>query len=170
MPIGRFQTQILQSDMNTNTPSHPHRRSVVLPITLAWIVFAGALSACKSSTDEQQIRELLNAAETAIEARDTSDTLALVTDDYKDSQGFDKEQLRGYLRAYFFTHPKIELVMSIGQIEFETKNLAHVRIDLIALGTQGTDAKFNADAPALQLEMRRDDAKWRVTRADRIAR
>jgi hypothetical protein len=147
---------------NRHSPTRSRIFSAVLALALT--VFSG----CTSSTAEQQVRAVLDAAAIAIEARDTSDTLALLADDYKDSQGYDKLQVRQYLRAYFVSHPKIELIVNVGAIEFETKNLAQVRIDAVIVGTQGADASINADAPAFKVELRRDSSAWRITRVDRI--
>jgi hypothetical protein len=133
----------------------------------AFIACLVLLNGCAKSTDEQQVRAIFDSAEAAIESRDTSETLDLVSEDYKDERGLDKAQLRQYLRGYFLTHPKIELVISIGEIRFETKNLAHVKIDAVILGTQGPDERFNSDAPSLQVELRREQSTWRVTRVDK---
>jgi hypothetical protein len=54
----------------------------------------------------------------AAEARDASDVLDLVADDYEDAQGFDRAQLRNFLRGYFLAHPKIELLVNIESLEF----------------------------------------------------
>lgn len=152
--------------MKLNRQSHSLSPIFITLSALAVTLFVG----CSSSTDEQQVHELLDAAETAIETRDASDTLELVADDYKDNQGSDKSQVRQYLLAYFLSHPKIELIVNTGEIEFETKNLAHVRIDVVIVGTQSADTSFSADAPAFKVELRRDDSKWRVTRVDRITK
>ena len=44
----------------------------------------------RRSSDEEHVRALIDGVETAAEARDASDVLEHVADDYADSQGFDK--------------------------------------------------------------------------------
>ena len=141
------------------------------PIFIACVLAAHCIAGCTASSDEQKVRAVIDAAESAVQARDTSDVLKLVTDDYTDSQGFDKAQLQQFLRAYFLTHPKIELVVTVGAIEFETANRARVRVDIVLLGTQVRPGAttLTGDTEALQVELKRQGAEWRVTRVDRIA-
>jgi hypothetical protein len=111
-------------------------------------------------------------AEQAAEARDTSDAMALVADDYSDGQGFDKEQLRNFLRAYFLTHPKIELFVRIGAVEFPGRDLARVRVEVTMVGTRGAEERSESIAgenEALRVELQLRDSEWKVTRVDRVA-
>ena len=93
----------------------------------ASLIFVAAilLAACGAkSSDEEQVRALIDAVETAAEARDTSDVLEHVADDYADSHGFDKTQLQNFLRGYFLAHPKVELLVNIESLEFPVDGLA----------------------------------------------
>ncbi len=135
------------------------------------LVAALLIAACSASSDEQQVRAVIDAAETAAEARDTSDVLDLVAPDYADGQGFDKAQLQNFLRAYFLMHPKIELVVRIGKVDFATPNRARVTVEIVMLGTQvesNSKTALAGDAEKLQVELKRQQAEWRVTRVDRI--
>jgi hypothetical protein len=99
--------------------------------------------------------------------------MALVADDYSDSQGFDKEQLRNFLRAYFLTHPKIELFMRVGTIEFPAVDLARIRVEMTMLGTRGVEERSESIAgenETLRVELQLRDSEWRVTRVDRVAK
>jgi hypothetical protein len=131
------------------------------------------VATCTSSSDEQRVRAVIFAAEQAAEARDTSDAMTLVADDYFDGQGFDKEQLRNFLRAYFLTHPKIELFVRVGAIEFPAHDLARVRVEMTMVGTRGVEERSESIAgenEALRAELQLLDSEWRVTRVDRVAR
>jgi len=44
---------------------------------------------------------VIGSVENAAEARDTSDVLAFVADDYSDAQGLDRAQLQNFLRGIF---------------------------------------------------------------------
>jgi hypothetical protein len=124
-----------------------------------------ALSACGArSSDEQQVRALFADAETAAEARDTSDVLAFVADDYEDANGFDKTQLRNFLRGYFLANPQLELLVSVDSLEFPADGVARAELSIARASL--------SDPQRLQLkvELRRTDGGWRVQRADRIRR
>jgi len=121
------------------------------------------LAACSSrSSDEEQLRELVAGMETAAEARDASDVLAFIADDYDDAQGFDKSQLRNFLRGYFLAHPKLEVVVNISQLEFPADGLARAELSV-------TTVELNdPDHASFKVEFRRVDGDWRVSRADRV--
>lgn len=119
------------------------------------------LVACGSRTsDEEQVRELLEAAEAAAEARDTSDVLAVVAPDYSDSQGLDRAQLQNFLRGYFLANPRVEILMTVQELEFPVDGLARARVGLTSLPA--------GDRATLQLEFRKEGRDWLVTRADRV--
>ena len=122
-----------------------------------------SLAACGArSSDEEQVRALFDAAEQAAEARDTLDVLALVAEEYRDAQGLDRDQLRNFLRAYFLSHPRLELVVRVESLEFPVDGLAHavVTVATVELGDPALER--------LKLELRRGNGGWQVTRADRV--
>lgn len=124
-----------------------------------------SLSACGvSSSDEQQVRALFADAEAAAEQRDASDVLAFVADDYEDSNGFDKIQLRNFLRGYFLANPKIELLVNVERLEFPADGLARAELSVTRVSLS------DPDRLRLAVELRRTDGAWRVQRADRITR
>jgi hypothetical protein len=124
-----------------------------------------ALVACGArSSDEEQVRELIVSAEESAEARDSSDVLDLVADDYSDAQGLDKAALGNFLRAYFLSHPKLELIVNVESVEFPADGLAR------AVVTVATVELANPDVERLAVELRRHDGEWRVARADRAPR
>lgn len=121
------------------------------------------LAACGTrSSDEEQLRALIAGMESAAEARDASDVLAFVADDYGDAQGFDKSQLRNFLRGYFLAHPRLDLVVNISQLEFPAEGLAQAELSV-------TTVELNdPDHAAFKVEFRRVDGEWRLSRADRL--
>jgi hypothetical protein len=126
------------------------------------LILATALSACGArSSDEERVRELLASAEQAAEARDTSDLLALVADEYTDAQGLDKASLGNFLRGWFLAHPKVELTVVVESLEFPVDGLAQADI------TVGNLTMSDVDVERIKVELRRDGKDWRVVRADR---
>jgi hypothetical protein len=133
----------------------------VSPIFIAAIL----LAACGAkSSDEEQVRALISAVETAAEARDTSDVLEHVADNYADSNGFDKTQLQNFLRGYFLAHPRLEVLVNIESLEFPVDGLAQAVISL------ATVELTDPDLQRLKVEFRRSGSVWQVVRADRVVR
>jgi len=118
------------------------------------------LASCgQRSTDEEQVRELIAAVETAAEARDASDVLEHVDANYSDGNGFDRAQLQNFLRAYFLANPKIELLVRIESLEFPVDGLGQARVAVNALPS--------GDSVTLDVEFHRTGDTWSAVRADR---
>jgi hypothetical protein len=134
---------------------------------LTLLITASLLAACGTgASDEDKVRALIARVEQAAEARDTSDVLALVAPDYSDRQGLDKSQLQNFLRGYFLSHPRIELLVNIESLEFPVEGLALARVGVVSVALDQLDG----DSLTLEVELRRPAGEWLVTRADRVAR
>jgi len=132
-----------------------------LPLLIAAI----SLVACGAKTsDEEQVRAVISAVETAAEARDASDVLEHVAQNYADSAGFDKAQLQNFLRGYFLAHPRLELLVTVESLEFPVDGLAQAVISL------ATVELTDPDLQRLKVEFRRSGSAWQVVRADRVIR
>ena len=121
------------------------------------------LAACGArSSDEQKVRELVVNMENAAEKRDASDVLEFVADDYEDGNGFDKSQLRDFLRGYFLANPKVELLVKVDDLHFPADGLAQAEVTVTRVSLSDPRQLH------LKVELRRTDGDWRVRRADRI--
>ena len=130
---------------------------------LTMLIASAVLASCGArSSDEERVREVVAAMETAAEARDASDVLEHVAENYQDAQGLDHAQLTNFLRGYFLAHPKIELLVDIESLEFPADGLAHAEISVTSL------ALDDADHERLKVEFRRDESDWQLIRADRL--
>jgi len=122
-----------------------------------------SLVACGTrSSDDQQVRAVIASAEKSAEKRDAGDVLTLVADDYEDANGFDKAQLRNFLRAWLLTHPKVDLLVNVDELAFPADGLAQAKISVTNL-TLDSPEHVN-----LRVEFRRYGSDWRVKRADRV--
>lgn len=131
---------------------------------LAVLIAGISLAGCAPETsDEARVRELVASAEAAAEARDTSDVLAFIADDYSDAYGFDKIRLQSFLRGYFLANPRLELLVTIDALEFPADGLAQADITV-------TKMALDPERERLRVEFRRQDGQWRVARADRQRR
>ena len=129
------------------------------------LILSLVLMACSSATsDEEQVRELFASAEQAAEERDVGDVLELVDAQYADAQGNTRDSLALFLRGYFATHPKLEVVVGIDDLQFPVDGLARARVKVRGLELD----RFNfGEAVLLAVELRREGGEWRVVRADR---
>jgi hypothetical protein len=127
------------------------------------MLVSATLVACDTRTsDEEQVRAVIDAVEIAAEARDASDVLEHVAPDYSDSDGLDRPQLQNFLRAYFLANPRIELLVRIESLEFPVAGLGRARVAVNALPS--------GDSAVLDVEFRQEGGEWRVARADRVRR
>lgn len=138
-------------------------RAIGICITAALLWSCG-----EADSPEAQVRATLDRAEIAIEARDTSDVMGLMSPDIRDHHGRTREELSNWLRGYFLTHPSIHVLTRIEHIEFAAPDLA--RVDLTA-GVFGTRQSASVDlAPEvyrLRVELQRQDGEWRFSYAER---
>ncbi len=132
---------------------------------IALLIIAALMTACaRPSSDEDQLRKLIDTAKTSAQARDASALLAFVGADYQDSNGFDKTRLQNFLRGYFFTHPKADFLVTLGEFEFPQEGLARVEVSLVRLELS------NPERVHLSVEFRSQDSRWRVSRAEELGR
>jgi hypothetical protein len=128
------------------------------------------LSACGTpSAPEEEIRTLVDLAESVAEERDSSALRALVADDYADPQGRSAADVRNYLHGYLIAHPSIRLITRIDSIQLEGNELARVAVTVGMLGRQaGADEDWELAGDIYRLDVRLardDDGDWRVIRA-----
>jgi hypothetical protein len=128
------------------------------------------LAACgPSGTPEDEVRALVDAAETAAEERDAGNLRALVADDYEDSAGRDAADVRNLLHAYLVAHPSLTLLTRIDSIEIEGKELARVKVTVGVLAreaNEGSDWDLATDVHRLDVWLARgEDGEWRAIRA-----
>jgi hypothetical protein len=133
---------------------------------LSVLILCLSIVACSSATsDEEQVRELFASAEQAAEERDVGDVLELVDAQYADAQGNTRDSLALYLRGFFAAHPKLEVVVSIDDLQFPIDGLARARVKVRGLEL---DRFSFGEAVLLNVELRREGGEWRVVRADRV--
>jgi hypothetical protein len=128
------------------------------------------VAACgERSTPEEEIRGFLEQAESLAEDRDGPALRALVADDYRDPQGRDAGDIRGFLQGYLMMHPSLNLITRIDSIELEGTEQARVAVTVGMLGrTAGDDAGWDLAGDVYRLDLflaREEGGDWRVLRA-----
>ena len=124
-------------------------------------------SACGDRrTPEQQVRDVIAAAEDAAERRDHGDLLALLSPRFEGGHGEDAREISRLLRGYLVANPDLRVATRIERIEFPYEDMARVELTVATLGHGGRGAlDLDADAQAIELELRREKGSWLVTRA-----
>jgi hypothetical protein len=136
-----------------------------------WPLACGALAllgACaREPSPEDQVREVIAAAEVATEARDLSDVMDLVAENYTDSRGQDKEAIRNLMRGFFFVNQSVHLLMRVESIEFPADELADARIAVGLLGRQSQeDWSFVVETYEFDVRLQHDEGEWRLQSAE----
>ena len=128
------------------------------------------LQACSHSGDsaQDQIRAFIAAGVDAAEARSSADIGDMIHGSYLDQKGYNKKQLSGLLRAYFFRHKNIHLFSKIDEIEMLGDNQAMVRLHVAMAGSviSDIDALSTLRARLYRFELRliRED-EWQLQHA-----
>jgi hypothetical protein len=133
---------------------------------LAWLVAALLVAGCgqQVSDPETRIREALAEAEIAAESGDLDALAARVARDYADREGRDRRTLLLTLRGLLMRYPRLELVVTIKEIEIVSPQFARVRVEVLAAGAG--PAGLSADAFPLEVSLRDDGDGWQVTWAE----
>jgi hypothetical protein len=135
-------------------------------VALAWVVAALLAAACgqQASDPETRIREALAEAEIAAESGDFDTLAARVARDYADREGRDRRALLLTLRGLLMRYPRLELIVTIKEIEIVSPQFARVRVEVLAAGAG--PAGLSADAFPLEVSLRDDGNGWQVTWAE----
>lgn len=139
-------------------------KSLPRVLLLLWAV--SLLPACEGGgSAEDQIREFIEAGVTAAETRSSSDLGEMIHGSYLDQQGYNKKQLTGLLRAYFFRHKNIHLFSRVDEIELLGDNQAEVRLYVAMAGSVISDidaiSSLRARLYRFDLRLIKDD-EWQL--------
>ncbi len=130
-----------------------------------------ALLACANSdSPETQVRRAIDAMEQAAEARDVGDLMDHVADDFRDSYGQDRDQLRRYIQGYFIANQSVHLLVRVDEIEVPAPDEALVRMTVGMVGREADAANawnLAADIQDFEITMRKDGGDWKVLYAKR---
>lgn len=128
------------------------------------------LYACSDNeiTNEDRIRQYIDAGKLAAENRSHSDFSDLIHKSYLDPKGLNKQQLIKLVRAYFFRHKNIHLLIKVDDIAFDGDNLAFVTMHIAMAGNVISDANaltsLRANIYKFELRLINDD-EWLLQQA-----
>lgn len=139
---------------------------------ILWMLVFAALAAAGCSdpqSPEAQVHAVIDAMETAAEARDVGELLEHVSDDYRDAYGQGPEEASRYLRGFFLTNQKVHLLTRIDDIEFPSSDeaRANVTVGMMSREAEGADAwDLAADLYEFDVGLVREDGDWKVIYAE----
>ena len=131
-------------------------------LTLA--LAAATFTACGAppAPPEEALRAWVAAAERAAEDRDLDALLELVSADYADARGNDRDDVARTLRWWFLRQKSIGLIVDIARIELFRDSAADVALTVGMAGVNDSTFGFSADAYRFELELRRSGDEWRL--------
>lgn len=135
----------------------------VATVATAAVFFAGCGEPALGP--EQQLRDWVARGEAAIESKDRSRLLKMVSASYADKRQNDRVALSNKLRAYFFRQNSIELLTSIDEIRLFGETAAEIDLTIGSAGTNDDLLGFSANAYRFRFELEVIDDDWQLTSA-----
>ncbi len=139
----------------------PRRRTLLATLALAPFF----LAACSRPDPERQIRAALGEMEAAIKARNNSDFMSHVADDFqRPGQGLDRTGLRQLFTGLVLRYPTIVLVVTVNEVRV-TGTTATARLTVLATGGQGVLPEAG-QAWEVNTDWRLEGSQWKLFAAD----
>lgn len=115
------------------------------------------------ATPEQEVRAALAALEAAAEAGDAGAFTELVSADYQDPYGHDREKLRAFVAFQLMRSGRgRELIVRVRDVRIEPSDPARAAVTL-AVGLAGAGARLGAEVYAVDMDLAREADAWRVS-------
>ena len=113
------------------------------------------LAACggPATGPEEALRQWLADAETAAEDLDRRGLVAMISENYADGRGNDKDSVDKLLRFYFLRQKSVELVMKIDELTVIDETAAEILVTAAGVGMTTRALGINADAYQFALEL-----------------
>jgi hypothetical protein len=140
-------------------------------LLLSFILFTAGCGKIGHHTPEEQIQAFLERAEFRVESRDVAATTAMISYDYADLWGRDREQMRRILTGYYLRNRSIHILKKIDRITLADERSAQV----VLYAALAASSQEHQQAPSLtdwhgdviQIEadlVLESDGQWRVLR------
>jgi hypothetical protein len=137
-------------------------------LCLVWVFILIQSCSDNAVSSQDEIRAYIDSGVNAAESRDMDAMAELMHGDYSDQKGYNKKQLTGLLRGYFFRHKNIHLFTKIDSIELLAENEAIVRMHVAMAGSVIADvdalAALRARIYRFELQLIKQD-EWLLTHA-----
>ena len=133
--------------------------------SLLWVVSLIAVAGCGSSDPERDLKERIDAAVNAAEARNTGFFRDLIAPGFVDQRGNDRDAIVALVRGQFLIHQRISVISRVQDIVIAGNDAAETLLVAGMVGSAGQRTGlggFSADLYRIELEWVRDGADWRV--------
>jgi hypothetical protein len=140
---------------------------LLLRLTACLALFAACTP--PPETSEEALRRTIAQAGGAAEKRDLRNLAELLSDDYRDGQGRDREALLGTLRYYFLGHQSVYLLTRIGSVELRGEEQAQAVVLVALAGEPLSDPHeptfLRASLYRFEFDFIREGGLWKVRQA-----
>jgi hypothetical protein len=114
-----------------------------------------------AATPEEEVRAALGALEAA--AGDASAFAELVSADYRDPYGHDREKLRAFVAFHVMRSGRgREVIVRVREVRIEPEHPARAAVTL-AVGLAGAGSRLAAEVYAVDMDLAREGDDWRVS-------
>ncbi|MCW8902465.1 hypothetical protein [Sedimenticola sp.] len=126
------------------------------------------ITACSNGekTPEEQIRELLDTGEQAVESRSLSAVSPLLSAAYSGGAGRNKQAIMRLLAGYFVAHQSIHLLTQVSRLELIGEQRAEVTLFVAVAGQPFSGISqllsMRADLIRLDLTLAAEQGEWQV--------
>jgi hypothetical protein len=136
------------------------RQAAIAKTLLALACFAIAGCSEPESSPEEELRNWVARGEAAAEDRDRGELLDMISSDYADGRGNDRDQIGNLLRVYFFRHQVIALMVTIDDIIVTGETAAMIKLTVAMAGTGSGALGIKADAYRFEFEVQKPADEW----------
>ena len=130
-----------------------------LVLSLALLISLGACGGPKMGAEEQ-LTQWVDDVQAAAEAKERRAIIKMISPAYKDAKGYDRDNIDGKLRAYFFRQSNIKLLTTVNEIRVFGESAAEIDLTVGMAGTNDGFLGFSADAYKFQLELVLEGDDW----------
>jgi len=125
-------------------------------------MICASLVACgaPASEPEEALRQWVADAEAAAEDRDRRGLVAMVSENYADGRGNNRDAVNNLLRLYFLRQKSVVLVMKIDELTVIDETAAQLLVTAAGVGTTTRALGVNADSYQFSLELEKSDDEW----------
>jgi hypothetical protein len=134
---------------------------------LASAMLGAGVQGCGARDPDGELRAVIEAAESAAEARDTGFFRELISTSYGDVHGRRRDDIVNLVRGVFLANSTVEVVNRIDEIVLAGDDAATVALQTAVVGRAPGRSVLGIDADIyrIELELVREDDAWRVIAA-----
>jgi len=130
-------------------------------------VFVSGLFACGAppTLPEAALRAWVAEGQRLVEEQDRRGLIAMVSDNYADARGNDRDAIEKLFVVYFLRANGINLLTSVEDVRVFDETAAEIDLKVAMAATHNGVLGFSADAYNFQLELVRDGDDWSLISA-----